>query len=192
MDAISALTTGIAAILRERFPESRWTIEHVPTPMTLKEFERVIGMTPFIGVSWREIQPGPNAGRATPEKMAATATLVVKNASGKAGRLLGDGAGPGLYPAMELARLALHTRAIEGVGTLGVTRSSQAYSDGWGDLTVAIGVIELEVPTTTPRPIGAGEETPEFAGLATTWDFAPGEGSPADNVTDIIDTGEPA
>lgn len=192
MDAISALTTGIAAILRERFPESRWTIEHVPTPMTMAEFKNVIGYTPFIGISWRELQPGQNAGRATPVTLAATVTVIVKNATGKAGRLLGDGAGPGLYPAIELARLALHARQIDGVGTLAVTRSGQAYSDGWGDLTVAIGVIELEVATTTPRPIGAGEEPPEFAHLATTWDFAPGEGSPADNVTDIIDTGAPA
>jgi hypothetical protein len=192
MDAISTLTTGIADILAERFPVNRWTIEHVPMLMTMEEFKRVLGMTPWLGISWREVRPDPNAGRSTPERLAATVTVIVKNAGGKAGRLLGDGAGPGLYPSVELARHSLHTRAIEGIGTLVVTRAGQAYSDGWGDLTVAVGVIELEALTRTPRPIGEGEEPPDFASLATTWDFALGEDSPADNATDIIEPGEPS
>lgn len=190
MDAISALTTGIAAILREQFPEERWTIEHVPFQLTLVEFKRVLGSTPWLGVSWRESRPDANAGRATPLSVDAQVTVVVKNAGGRAGRLLGDGAGPGLYPSTELARLALHGRAIDGIGTLAVTRSGAAYSDGYGDLSVAIAVIELGVVTKTPSPIVAGAEPPEFATLATTWDLAPGQGSPAEPVTDTIEVGD--
>jgi hypothetical protein len=192
MDAISTLTMGIADILAERFPVNRWKIEHVPWPLTMEEFKRVLGTTPWMGISWREVRPDPDAGRSTPETLSASITVIVKNATGKAGRLLGDAAGPGLYPSVQLARLSLHTRKIEGIGTLSVTRCGQAYSDGWGDLAVAIGVIELETVTKAALPIAAGDEPPDFASLATTWDFALGEDSPADNATDIIEPGEPS
>jgi len=187
-DAITTLATGIEAILRERFPASRWHMEHVPTPLTLQEFQRLLGQTPWIGIAWSETRSGASAGRSTPVALAATVTLCLKN-PGRPGRLFGDDAGPGLYPSAELARLALHGRAIDGIGTLGVVRTGQAYSDGHGDLSVAIAVLEVEATTRALTPIAEGDEPPDFERLATSWDLAAGDGGPAGDLTDIIEPG---
>ncbi|MCX5497324.1 hypothetical protein OSH11_21685 [Kaistia dalseonensis] len=191
IDIVSQLARSVETLLRERFPENRWTIEHVPTPMTIEEFKRLLGVTPWIGIGWQAIEPGATAGRRTPVTIKMQATICLKN-EGRSGRLLGDSAAAGLYPAMELARLTLQGRTIADFGTISVTRAGQAYADGYGSLAVAIGVIDFEVPAVLATPLGAGDVSPGFAVLATDWDFAPGEGSPADDPTDIIEPGEPA
>jgi hypothetical protein len=131
------------------------------------------------------------SGRRTPVTIKMRLTVCIKN-NGRSGRLLGDSAAAGLYPAMELARMTLQGRTLVDIGTFSVTHAGQAYADGYGELAVAIGVVEFEVGGFLAVPLGEGEAAPGFATLVTNWDFAPGEGSPADNPTDITEPGDPS
>lgn len=185
-DPISDMHLAIEPLLRPYFVAGKWQIDAVPHPLSLGEFQRLLGVSPWIGIAWREFTPAANAGRLLKGTHSLMLTLAVKNASGRVARLFGDRLGPGLYPALATAAGALHGRTVQGLGTLQVTRAGQAYSDGFGDLTVAIGVVELTCHTVMTPMADQVEAAPDFARLVSSFDLQP----PADGrepVTDTID-----
>jgi hypothetical protein len=183
LDPITAMTRGIETILRELLT-SRWSIEHVPDPLTMQEFQRLLQATPFVGIAWTKTTIGPEAGRRPMMTPIIKLTFCVKNTS-RSGRLLGDDAGPGLYPAMEAARMLLHARAIDVIGTLSVTECSQVYADGYGQMDLALGQMTIQTVTAAENAATVAD-LPDFRRLATSWDFSQESDGPADDLTDII------
>jgi len=183
-DPVTLFTRGIEKILRELLP-SKWAIEHVPAQLTLTEFKRLLNVTPFIGIAWSKTDIGDGAGRSPILGMTALLTFCVRNVS-RTARFMSDDAGPGLYSSMEASRILLHGRSIEEIGTVTVTACSQAYADGYGEMDIAVGLMTVQASTIASRADSVAD-LPDFARLATTWDFDQGSNGPADNLTDVIE-----
>ncbi|MEP9350571.1 hypothetical protein [Xanthobacter sp. KR7-225] len=178
-DPISDIHLAIEPLLRPWFPVARWQIDAVPAPLSLGEFQRLLRTTAWIGVAWREFRIDQAAGRRLKGVHELMLTIAVKNAGGIGPRLFGDRLGPGLYPALATAAGALHGRTLEGFGSLHVTRAAQAYADGYGDLTVAIGAVELQCMTMLAPDLGEPAAAPPFTKLVSDWEAAPAiEGAP--------------
>ena len=185
-DPISDMHLAIEPLLRPYFVAGKWQIDAVPHPLSLGEFQRLLGVAPWIGIAWREFKVDANAGRQLKGAHSLMLTMAVKNASGRAARLFGDRLGPGLYPSLATAAGALHGRTIAGLGTLQVTRAGQAYADGFGDLTVAIGVVELTCVTLMTPLADEVEAAPDFARLVSSFELLPPSDG-RDPLTDTID-----
>lgn len=185
-DSISDIHLALEPLLRPYFARDRWQIDTVPMPLSLGEFTRLMRMTAWIGVGWEQFRPAPGGGRQLLGNHDLTLTMCVKNNAGIGPRLLGDRLGPGLYPSLVTAAVALHGRTVEDVGTLQVTSVAQSYADGYGDLTAAIGVVKLTCNTKLSPPFDTAADAPDFARLVSAFELQP----PADGrgpVTDTID-----
>jgi hypothetical protein len=54
---IRVMEPAIKARLRLAFPEKDFTIERIPQTLTIKEFERLSRLSPFIGLAWAGFKP---------------------------------------------------------------------------------------------------------------------------------------
>lgn len=184
-DPISGITLALWPLLRPFFPANRWAIDAVPSPLSLHEFQRLLGTTSWIGIAWREFKIDQNAGRFLKGVHELTATIAVKNAAGRVQRLYGDRLGPGIYPALATFAGAVHGRTLPQFGTLEVTRAAQAYADGFGDLSYGIGFVELRCMTSLAPNLGEPAEAPDFTKLVSSFELNPVvEGEPP--VSDTI------
>ena len=179
-DPISEIHLAIEPLLRPWFPADRWQIDTVPSPLSLGDFQRLMRGTAWMGIAWREFRIEQGAGRQLKGVHDLMLTIAVKNVSGIQQRLMGDRLGPGLYPALATAAGALHGRNLVDYGSLHVTRAGQAYAEGYGDLTVAIGVVELQCMTMHAPNLGEPAAAPDFTKLVSDWVLSPAiEGAPA-------------
>ncbi|MDI4664713.1 hypothetical protein K9U40_10285 [Xanthobacter autotrophicus] len=187
VDPITEIHQAIEPLLRPYFAERRWHIEPVPWPMTQTEFQRLLGVTPWIGLHWEKFTPDANCGRRLKGAHQMRLTLCVKNAGGRATRLLGDRLGPGLFPSLTTAAAVLHGRALPGIGTLAVGSVEQSYNDGYGGLDIAIGTLTFSCHTLFGDTLGAVAEAPEFAQLVSTFEVDPPreDGLPVTTTTDL-------
>lgn len=183
-DPVTLFTLGIEKILRELLP-TQWAIEHVPAQLTLAEFKKLLQSTPFVGIAWSKTDIGEGAGRSPILDMTVLLTFCIRNPR-RIARFMADDAGPGLYPAMEASRMLLHGRNITDIGTVTVTSCSQAYADGYGDMDIAVGLMTVKADTIVSRAAGVAD-LPDFARLASTWNFEQDSDGPADNLTDVIE-----
>lgn len=173
LDPISQIHAALEPLLRPYFAKGKWHIETVPYPLSPTEFKRLMGVTPWIGLSWREFKTDDNAGRQLMGVHQLVLTFAVKNAAGREARFLGDRVGPGLFPSLATAAAVLHGRTLVDIGTLHVVRAGQAYAEGFGDLGEAIGMIELTCRTKFGDLLGAVADAPEFARLVSTFSVGP-------------------
>ncbi|MDC7787968.1 hypothetical protein PQJ75_13815 [Rhodoplanes sp. TEM] len=185
-DPITAVHQAVEARLRTVFAPSRWPFELVPSPMTLDEFKGVVAKaTPWLGFSWRSIEPDANAGRTITGRLGFTLTIVIKNTS-RAARFLGDRVGPGLYPSTIAAAALLHGLTVPGVGTLSVTRAGSAFADGWSDVGIAIATVDVDVGVDLSDALDAIASSDDFLRLVTAWDLDAEAGQAAGEPTDTI------
>ena len=182
-DPVSSITLAVEALLTSAF-STAWTIQHVPLPLTLKEFARIVQSLPWIGIGWTQSDPGSEAGRLPIYRHDLQLVFIMRNQVGP-NRFFGDALGPGLYPSIDAAARLLHGRAIDDIGTLTVGKTSQAYSDAYGEMDLAVGLIEFSAFSSL-SPVRSLDDLPDFARLAATWDFDQGSTGPADSLTDII------
>ncbi len=186
LDPISAVHQQIEAQLLPWFKVGHWTIQAVPSPLTLREFNSLMRATAWIGISWVEHAPRPGGSRRLDGTLKFRLTLCVKNTD-KTVRLFGDRLGPGLYPAMATAAMALHGVDVPGHGSLLVTRVAQSFADGYSDETIALGIIELEMVTALGDVLGAVEAAPAFAVLVSSFELLDEHGVSRLIATDIND-----
>lgn len=186
IDPISALHDAVTAALRPFFPARVWQIEPVPAPLTINEFKALTGRTPWIGVSWVEFGVQAGSTRALNGDQRLRLTVCVKN-PGRAARFVGDGRGPGLYPALATVASVLHGVLIEDIGSLLVTRVAQVFADGYADDTIAIGCVDIACNTAFGDWRGDAASAPAFARLVSAFELQAGDDTPRPIATDTID-----
>ncbi|WP_156922163.1 hypothetical protein [Azorhizobium doebereinerae] len=184
VDPITEVSTAVQAVLRPFMPN--WQFELVPSELTLTEFEMLMGHTPWVGFGWTGFEMGKSSGRQARGHHKMRLTIAVKN-SDRPGRFLGDALGPGLYPAMATAVCVLQGKTLPGIGTISVATADQTYVDGYSDMVVALGVVDIEIgPGALGAPFDTLADAPDFAGLIATYVVADGA-----TFTDTILLGAP-
>ncbi len=181
VDPITATHQAVEARLRTAFAHDRWTFELVPSPLTLEEFRSIVAKaTPWLGFAWREVAVDQASGRRITGRLGFTLTIVIKN-TGREARFTGDRLGPGLYSSTLIAAALLSGLKVDGVGTLFVSRAGSAFADGWSDMSIAIGTIELDMTTDLADVLAALATSDDFLRLVSDWDLS-SESEPSDTI----------
>jgi hypothetical protein len=168
---VSALLPGVlaetAAAIERRiqfaFPPAKFQLRFMPAKLSARVFAELYkGNAPLIGVGWNGLADMSD-GREFVGISTWTVMIAVKT-SGASGqvRYLGDGVGPGLLNFVPAMIACLHGLKIDRVGTIRVTKVSNAYADDWGD-DVAIAMLDLTVGVTVP--VCAAVTRPEDLGM---------------------------
>ncbi|MBA4222226.1 MAG: hypothetical protein C0458_15975 [Methylobacterium sp.] len=185
LDPFTAWTHGIEARLRLFFKADRWAFRVVPDPLSIEELRSLVSeRTPLLGLGWRQLNPNANTvGRRFQGAAGLRLTIVVKNPT-RAARFLGDGKSPGLYPAMAGAIALLNGYTLVDVGTLFVTACSQAYAQGFGDITAVIATLDLTATIVVGDVTGDGAAAPDFLKQVSEFEPWP-EGKDRDEPIDV-------
>ncbi|WP_332117246.1 hypothetical protein [Azorhizobium caulinodans] len=184
LDPISAVHQAVEDRLKVFFP--KWHMEPVPAVLTLQEFTTLMGRTPWIGIAWTGFTPDAKSGRQLHGSHVLRLTMALKN-PGRGGRFTGDQHAPGLYPAFATLIGALQGHTLPGHGTIAITKADQSFADGYGDKSVALGIVEISVgPQAFSAPFGALADAPAFVALVATYETSDGA-----TVTDTISMGSP-
>lgn len=142
---IRKMEPPIVERLRLAFPAKDFTIERVPQTLTIKEFERLVKQSPFIGLAWTGMKPDPASGRILKGVMLWRLTLIFKASNGLETRFKGDKRGLGLDAMIDVAVALLQAAEIPGVGIATVTGANSVIADGWTDDNVVIAQIDFNV-----------------------------------------------
>ncbi|MGR8925029.1 hypothetical protein ACU8MB_14935 [Rhizobium leguminosarum] len=142
---IRKMEPPIVERLRLAFPAKDFSIERVPQTLTIKEFERLVKQSPFIGLAWTGMKPDPASGRILKGVMLWRLVLVFKASNGLETRFKGDRRGLGLDAMIDVAVALLQAAEIPGVGIATVTSANSVIADGWTDDNVVIAQIDFNV-----------------------------------------------
>lgn len=175
---IRLMEKAIIERLRIAFPERDFQIDRVPHVLTIKEFERVVRLTPFIGLAWMGCQPDRNNGRAIKAAGKWRLIMIVKASSSLQARFKGDARDIGLDAMIDVATALLQGTTFDEIGASAVTAAEPVYADGWADEAIAVAQVDFEISYLF-SPAGLGLKTiDEFRALGITWlnDESPDEG----------------
>lgn len=155
--------------LRLAFPAKTFTIERVPQTMTIKEFERISRLSPFIGLAWTGMRPDTASGRILKGKMLWRLIIVYMASSTLEARFKGDTRGLGLDAMIDVSVALLQGAEIPSVGFASVTLANSIIADGWSDDNIVIAQVDFDV--TFSSPIGNLElkTLEDFLALGITW-----------------------
>lgn len=177
---ILMIDEAVESRLRTAF-DGKWTIERVPDPMTLAEFEHLLRSTPWIGLGWASLAATPQ-GRRVDGTLGFTLTICLRNPGAEA-RFKGDSRGPGIYTATLAAAALLHGMTVPGVGTIQVTGAASAFAEGHKDRQIAIARLAFEVIGISLGDfMGAVAAADDLKELVSGWDFEQAEDEPADTI----------
>lgn len=155
--------------LRLAFPEKAFTIERVPQVMTVKEFERLSQLSPFIGLAWVGLRAANDSGRLLKGSMLWRLILIFKASNGLQTRFKGDARGLGLDAMVDVSIALLHGWTIKNTGHVEVTGANSVIADGWSDDNVVIAQVDFQVLCAV-SPANLNLITPEdFRGLSANW-----------------------
>ncbi|MDR6102793.1 hypothetical protein QE369_002990 [Agrobacterium larrymoorei] len=172
--------------LRIAFPAKTFTIERVPQTMSLKEFNRIVKQTPFIGLAWTGMKPDGGNGRMLKGEMLWRLILVSGASSGLEARFKGDRSDIGMDAMVDVAAVLLQGVTFPGQGTTTVTLANSVIADGWSDDNIAISQLDFTFSFSC-RAAATGKMTPEeFKGLGISWSLS----DASDTLTDTIETTE--
>ncbi|NLS00183.1 hypothetical protein HGP17_25440 [Rhizobium sp. P38BS-XIX] len=176
---VRMMEPAIVERLRIAFPEKIFGIERVPPTMTLREFERVIRISPFVGLAWMGMKPDPNSGRQLKGKMLWRVYLIFKASGSLETRFKGDAHGLGLDAMIDVSAALLHGIPFDGIGLSSVTAAHAITAEGILDEGVVLAQVDFEIDfQTSPAPYKL-KTIEDFKGLNITWAVADGvEGSP--------------
>jgi hypothetical protein len=149
MDIFSQVSIAVQRRLNEVFLPDKWRFEVCADPMTLREFQRIIGTTPTLAFAWNGFEPG-NQARAVTGKARFALTIIVKNEMSPVARLVGDARGPGLWPSVQTAIKYLHGATLGDLCSLAVTKAQSAYAEGVINEAMAMARIDFETTLTFP------------------------------------------
>tara|TARA_R110002020_G_scaffold150297_1_gene326938 strand:- start:524 stop:1111 length:588 start_codon:yes stop_codon:yes gene_type:complete len=159
----------ITARLRLAFPEKNFSLERIPSILTVKEFEQVLRQPPFLGLAFLGIRTDPNSGRQIQAAQRWRLVLVVKASRGLRTRFSGDAHEIGLDAMTDVAVVLLQGAVFDGVGATRVTGVEAVYAEGWNDDATVVNQIDFEVSySASPRALKLVTAA-DFAGLGITW-----------------------
>ncbi|SOC83118.1 hypothetical protein SAMN05421890_1563 [Ensifer adhaerens] len=179
---IARMETAITERLRLAFPEKTFTIERVPQVLTIKEFERLSRISPFIGLAWTGMKPDSDTGRSLEGKMTWRLILIYRASSTPEARFKGDRRGLGLDSMIDVSMALLHGWTLPGVGRAAVTLANSVIADGWSDDLLVIAQVDFEIRFNAPVADYDLVTAEELKTLATTWALD----DSAETVTDTI------
>ncbi|RNC91105.1 MAG: hypothetical protein ED558_14210 [Oricola sp.] len=141
---IATIEQPIVDRLRLAFPPRNFTIERVPSTMTLREFQRHARATPFVGLAWLGLDPDEANGRQLKAKMRWRAILITSARTLEA-RFKGDARDIGLDAMIDVLSLILNGWTIAGIGAVTVTGAKAVFAEGNEDDDVAIAQVDFSV-----------------------------------------------
>lgn len=143
----------IVARLRLAFPEKDFSLDRIPSVLTVKEFEQVLHQPPFLGLSFLGIKADPKSGRILQASMRWRLVLVVKASRDLRTRFSGDAHEIGLDAMTDVAIALLQGASLPGIGDMRVTSAEAVYAEGWSDDATVLNQIDFEVAySTSPAP----------------------------------------
>lgn len=155
--------------LRLGFPAKTFSIERVPQSLSIKEFQRITHMAPFIGLAWTGMKPDGDNGRLLKGNMLWRLILVNKVSSGLEARFKGDRSDIGMDAMVDVASVLLQGVSFSGQGATNVTLANSVIADGWTDDNVAISQIDFTFSFAC-SPAATQLKTPDdFKALGITW-----------------------
>ena len=173
----------IAQRLRIAFPEQIFKLERVPTAMTIKEFNRLARMTPFLGLAWQGMNVG-NGARNLAGKMQWRLFLLTATSSTLEARFKGDARGVGLDAMVNVAAALLNGVSFPDAGTLGVTKANAIVADGFTDDNIAVAQVDFDFSFCTSQNDLELETADDFEALGVTWSLAASDDiEPQDEIT---------
>ena len=159
----------ITARLRLAFPEKDFSLERIPSVLTVKEFEQVLRQPPFLGLAFLGIRTDPNSGRQVQAAQRWRLVLVVQASRGLRSRFSGDVHEIGLDAMTDVAVVLLQGAVFDGVGATRVTGVEAVYAEGWSDDATVVNQIDFEVAySASPRALKLVSAA-DFAALGITW-----------------------
>lgn len=166
---IRVMEAAIIERLRLAFPAKKFQIERVPAVLTVKEFERVVRMRPFIGLAWMGLQPDRDHGRLLSGAANWRLVLVVKVSSGLDARFKGDKNDIGLDAMIDVSSVLLSGCTLPDIGTCTVTRAEAVYADGWADDATVLAQVDFDVRFTSPLSAFQIKTLDDLKSLGITW-----------------------
>lgn len=179
---IRRMEPAIVARLRIAFDEKTFGIERVPQVLTLKEFERLATLSPFIGLAWVGMKPDPNAGRLVKGDMLWRLIILFKASSGLETRFKGDALEIGLDAMVDVATVLLQGVTFAGIGLCVVTSVNSVIADGWSDNDLVIAQVDFQVAFSIAPAAFAFRTAEDFQRLGITWKTS------TDTDRDVTDT----
>lgn len=150
---IHAAIAGIEARLLAAFPANRFQHELLPAPLNMRLMAELASRrTPFVGLAFLGLKPGPDTARLYSPKLRFGVYLVAQNPASRA-RLIGDRQGPGLAQMVHAVICCLHGWTIAGerdagVGSIAVAEVDNTDGSEWSKDNTACAALTLEVPAT--------------------------------------------
>ncbi|NKC04286.1 hypothetical protein [Brucella haematophila] len=184
---IRVMEAAILARLRLAFPEKKFQIARVPAVLTVKEFERIVRLKPFIGLAWMGLQPDRDHGRLLSGVANWRLVLVVKASSNLDARFKGDKFDIGLDAMIDVSSVLLSGCTLPDIGTCTVTRAEAIYADGWADDATVLAQVDFDVRFTSPLSAFQIKTLDDLKSLGITW-ITNGEEEPV--ISDTINTEE--
>lgn len=185
---IRTIEPAIEARLRLAFPTKDFQIQRVPPVLTIKEFERVVRLTPFIGLAWLGIKPDPASGRQLAAAMRWRLIMIVKASSSLEARFKGDRRDIGIDAMIDVAAALLQGTVFDGIGVSAVTGAEAVFADGWADEATVVANLDFEVRYQFSPAALQLKTIDDFQKLGVTWINAD---SPAGGAVDAPQTVQP-
>lgn len=180
LDPVSAAFAAVQARLQTVFLPKKWDFNIVADPMSADEFKAIVRKTPLLALGWRQLNPtDQQVGRRFQGNLGLRLTIVVKHPLDAGKRFMGDGAGPGLFPAMSGAIALLNGFTKPDLGTFSVTACAQAYAEGYSDANMAIATLDIATTIAVGDVTGDLAAAPDFLTMLSRFEPWP-EGQAAD------------
>jgi hypothetical protein len=190
---LEAQATGLQAQVQSLFTPLRFNFEFVPAQMSLKQWNRLGGLAPFVGLGWKGVPVRAEFDSTFHASAQWTLYLIARNAGGVQARYLGDAQGLGLLRMVQSAISLLNGYSIPDAGACWVQSAANLWVDGWEAEGCALASVELQVmlDIDATDTIGFGD-VPLLDETDTTWMTAQGETLIVDDDTNIQSEGASA
>ncbi len=172
---IRKMEPPIVERLRLAFDEKTFGIDRVPQVLTLKEFERLARLSPFIGLAWIGMKPDPDAGRILKGHMLWRLIIIYKASSTLEARFKGDARGLGLDAMVDVSAVLLHGFTFDDIGLCTVNTVNSVIADGWSDDDLVIAQVDFQIAFSIAPAAFALKTAGDFAALGITWAVGPGD-----------------
>jgi hypothetical protein len=138
---------GLAARVQTVFTSKRFNFEYVPARMTIKQWDRLGGLAPFVGLGWKGIPVRSEFESTFHAAAQFTVYLIAKNAGpgGDQARYLGDALGMGQLRMVQSAISILNGYSVPNVGPCFVSSAGNLWVDGWQAEGCALAGVDVQV-----------------------------------------------
>ena len=173
---LEAMASALQARMQIAFPATRYNFEFVPARMTIKEWDRIGGLAPFIGLGFKGITAKSEFDSTFEGVALWTIYVIAKNAGSTQARYLGDAQGAGILRLVQGAISMLNGFTLPAVGACQVMSAGNLWVDNWeaqGCMLAGIELaVQLSIDATDTLDFG---DVPVLDEIDTTWTAPSGE-----------------